>query len=174
MLMRHIIQGFTLVEVIIYLALFSILMSGILVSVYPILTNTDRLTAHVLRESEVAFITEKIRNALSLTVTDNDVIIVEPSEGETSNTLRIEQNGNGVLSISVDTSLTFCTPPRICSMLVWSEDGSPPLPLNNERVYIDNLNITHSAPTLNLGRSIDLTFTANGETVGPIRYYFHF
>jgi prepilin-type N-terminal cleavage/methylation domain-containing protein len=174
MLMKNIIQGFTLVEVIIYLALFSILMSGILVSVYPILTNTDRLTAHVLRESEVAFITEKIRNALSLTVTLSDVIIVEPREGETSNTLRIERDGSELLSISIDDSLTFCTPPRICSMLVWSEDGNSPLPLNNERIHIDNLSVTHNAPTPGSYRSIDLTFTANGEIVGPITYYFRF
>lgn len=167
-------RAFTLIEVIIYLTLFSILMSGILVSVYPLLSHSERLTTHVLRESEVAFITEKIRNALHHTVTDSTVVVTEPPEGGTGNILRITKGGVELLALHVDESLTFCSPPRVCSMLVWSDNENAPLPLNNERIAIDSFVVTHTPPTTNTERSLEISFTADGVPMGPFIYHMHF
>ena len=51
--------GFTLLETIIYIGLFGLIFSGILTSIYPILTGADRLTEDILINSEKEFIFAK-------------------------------------------------------------------------------------------------------------------
>ncbi len=162
-------RGFTLIETIIYIGLFGLMFTGIFTSMYPILTNAERMSKNIVTEGETAYILGKIRYALakgmtsdarSITTTGNTIVV---SEGSTE-LFRFEEDGSG----------TFCTPPRACSMIVYSENGDDPTPLNAERVYIDNFEVTHTLPSGNVPRIIEIAFTTNEVEVGPIRYYLHF
>ena len=58
-------KGFTLIESIIYLALFSIIIGGSLVAVYQIIKSTDASVNHIILQNEANFIFRKINWALS-------------------------------------------------------------------------------------------------------------
>ncbi len=169
---HHNNRGFTLLETIIYIGLFGIMMSGIFVSIYPLLTGAERLTRGIVTEGEAAFILAKIEHALSDTITSTDGIISTPTEGTHADELRITYDGTDQYRFQIDTSNTFCSPPRVCSMLTLSQDGGDPLPLNAERVSIENFSVTHTIE--GSLRYVDVTFTANGEVIGPVRYYLRF
>jgi len=170
----NIIRAFTLIEVTLYLALFAVLMSSLLVSAYPLMRMNERQSAYILRENEVLFITEKVRNTLAILMTNPSVTITEPSEDTTGPVLRIAEGGAELLSLEEDDSSALCTPPRLCSMLLWSERGSTPLPLNNARIDIDNFLVTHTGPTHETPRTLEISFTAGGVPVGPVIYTLHF
>ncbi len=166
--------GFTLIETILYLGLFTLLIGGIIASTYPLFTNTDRMHVRTLRETEVFFITQKIRAALHTLVTDEGVTIDTPTPGETAHTLVVKRGATELLRIEEDHSFTHCNPPQICTTLIWSTNGTPLLPLHTARVSIDSFVVTHTAPDNGEPRMLDITITADGETVGPLRYYLHF
>ncbi len=58
-------KGFTLIEVIIYIALFSIVIGGGMIAAYEIIQSTDSGTNHVIVEEEANFLLRKINWALS-------------------------------------------------------------------------------------------------------------
>jgi type II secretory pathway pseudopilin PulG len=167
-------KGFTLVETIIYIGLFSLMFTGIITSVYPLLTNAERLTRTITLENEVMFVVSKIKYAVSQGITSSSTIISEPPEGASGSTLAIRNETDELFHIEVDETNTFCTPPRVCSMITYSESGSEPLPLNAERVLMSDFTVTHHAPEAGAPRFIEVKFTANGIPVGPFTYYLHF
>ena len=57
--------GFTLIETLIYIALFGIILTGVITAAYPLITGADRLSQRVTAESEAAFVLHKIAWALS-------------------------------------------------------------------------------------------------------------
>jgi hypothetical protein len=59
-------------------------------------------------------------------------------------------------------------------MLTLSEDGAAALPLNGGRVNVENFSVTHVAPISGEPRYLDVSFTTEGELIGPVRYYLHF
>ncbi len=174
--------GFTLLETIIYIGLFSLIFSGIFVSIYPILFGAERLTKNIAIEGESAFIIAKIDYALSHTITSEDGGIISPLAGApASNELIIgtDTDNNGTFDdekfrFVVDNSNAFCTAPLVCKMLTLSEDGAAALPLNGGRVYVENFSVTHVAPISGEPRYLDVSFTTEGELIGPVRYYLHF
>lgn len=91
-------KGFTLLETIIYLGLFSVLMSGALVAVYTLLqSGTQNLNA-ISIQAEGTFINRKLSWALSgattVTVPDlHTIIIIRPDLGTESHLTITEQNG---------------------------------------------------------------------------------
>jgi len=58
-------SGFTLIEVIIYIALFSIIIGGGIVATYEIIQSTDSGTNHVVLQEEANFLLRKINWALT-------------------------------------------------------------------------------------------------------------
>jgi type II secretory pathway pseudopilin PulG len=168
-------SGFTLLETIIYIGLFGIMFSGIFVSIYPIITGAARLTQNILVEGETAFILSKIRFALANTITSEGGEIATPTAGNTSDTLVLEYDGDERYRIEMDDTNTFCSAPLICKMLTMSIDGDDALPLNAQRVDIENFSVTHHAPLSDgTPRYLEISFTADDEPVGPVRYYLHF
>ncbi len=165
-------RGFTLLETIIYIGLFGSMMSGIFLSIYPLLTGAERLTRGIVTEGEASFILAKIEHALRDTITSADGTILTPAEGTSAGELRIANSGTERYRFGIDTTNTFCNAPRICSMLVLSQDGNDPLPINPQRVSIENFIVTHTKA--GSVRYLDVTFTANDAPVGPVRYYLHF
>ena len=167
-------RGFTLVETIIYIGLFSLIFTGIFMSIHPLFTGAARMTRNIAIEGESAFILAKIEYALSDTITSSQGIVTTPTVGATAATLVMEFNGDERFEFAVDNSNAFCSPPVICKMLTLSEDGAAAQPLNAGRVQIENFAVTHVDPPGKEPRYLDVSFKANGETIGPVRYYLHF
>lgn len=167
-------NGFTLIETILYVGLFGIMFSGIFVSMYPFFTGAERLSHNITNEGESSFILAKIRYTLNNTITSSLGVIRTPSEGETSETLVLEHDGQIQYVFALDTENTFCTPPLICSQVTLKEHEKEPLPLNASRVAVDSLTFTHHAPMGNVPRFLEVSFRVDGIPVGPIRYYLHF
>ncbi|QQR65038.1 type II secretion system protein [Candidatus Kaiserbacteria bacterium] len=174
MCVLHNKNGFTLIETIIYVGLFGIICSGIFVSIYPFFTGAERLSRNITNEDESSFILAKIRYALINTITTPQGVITTPGEGETSDTLVLEQDRHVAYIFTLDTGNAFCTPPLICSQVTLMDHGKDPLPLNASRVTIDNITFTHHAPVGDAPRSLEVSFRVGDIPVGPIRYYLHF
>lgn len=167
-------RGFTLIETVIYIALFGILCSGFFLSIYPFFTSAERLSRNIATEGEVTFILTKIQYALNDTITSPLGTIGTPREGETADSLTLFYDGVSRYEFGVDTTNAFCTPPLTCMMLTQTNSMSTPLPLNSERVTITNFQVTHHAPSQNSQRYLEISFSANDVPVGPIRYDIHF
>src|SRR3989344_5005047 len=58
-------KGFTLIETLIYIALFGVILTGVITAAYPLITGADRLSQRVTAESEAAFVLHKIAWTLS-------------------------------------------------------------------------------------------------------------
>lgn len=161
--------GFTLIEAIIYIALFSIIFTGLFVSVYPILTGAERLTNNVAADSETAFLLTKINYAIGDTITSSTGSVTTPATGATANELVLTNGGE---SYHFAMSNSGCTGPVICRLLTLREGGASALPLNNSRVRITGFSATHS-PAGTLPKYLDVSFAANGATT-TARYYLRF
>ncbi len=73
-------EGFTLIETIIYIALFSIMIGGIFVSIFQIMQNTYQLEGNNVLDQEMTFTVQKIDWLL-----DDLKIISIPSSGSSTN-----------------------------------------------------------------------------------------
>lgn len=164
--------GFTLIETIIYIGLFALIFSGIFASIYPIFAGAERLTRNIASEGETAFILAKIDYALSSTMIDSKGTLATPG----GNQLVLSYNGIEKFRFAGSTSSSFCVTPLICKVLTLKTNGgsNPEVPLNAQRVQIENLVVIHVAPTGGGPRYVDISFTANGKFIGPVRYYAHF
>ena len=167
-------NGFTLIETILYMGLFGIMITGIFVSVYPIFTNAQRLTANILIDGETAFILAKINYALTQTITDTQGSIVSPKEGESAHILTLTHPTHSY-EFAISTSSTTCLPPFLCSVLTQSHNGTTALPLNTPRVVIENFTAIHYPPLSDgTPRRLVISFTVNGVASAPMEYYLHF
>ncbi|MEK7087596.1 MAG: type II secretion system protein [Patescibacteria group bacterium] len=75
-------KAFTIIEVLIYIALFSLLMAGVIVSVYSVIQATDRSNIKVLISDEANFVLRKINWALTGIDLSNPTPIIIPAEGD--------------------------------------------------------------------------------------------
>ena len=146
-------KGFTLIEVIIYLALFGILIGGAVVASFSLFESSGRNSASVMLQEEGSFILAKISATLSGTQT-----ITLPDENQSGSTLSVvkwDAGAGNPIVINVDGD-----------NIVLSHLSNPGVPLNNSNVSITNLNFTH---TKNLGEgtkpeSVTSSFTASART----------
>jgi type II secretory pathway pseudopilin PulG len=176
MRVHHKKSGFTLIETIIYIGLFSLIFTGIFVSIYPLMTGAERLSRNVAIEGETAFILAKIEYALSDSITSSSGTITSPAAGATGSSLVIAVGGNERYRFEGQSSSSYCTTPLICRVLTLKTGGgsNDAIPLNAQRVQVENFSVTHTGPTGGEPRYLDVSFTVNGEAVGPVRYYLHF
>lgn len=124
-------SGFSLLETIIYCALFSVLMTGALVAFYALLSSAE-LTRHntdVLTES--VFIERKLRWAFSGAI---DVVLISSTE------LKISRPDLG-------SSLTFF---ETSSHLYLARGTSTPIILTNPNLPITDLTFTYVAPKVSV------------------------
>lgn len=89
--------GFTLIESIIYLALFAIIIGGGMVATYQIIQATDASTNHVILQAEANFLFRKIDWALN-----GATSITTPADATPTTNLIVNKNINGS-----PTELTF-------------------------------------------------------------------
>lgn len=169
-------DGFTLLEAIIYIGLFSALFTGVLMSVYPLFTGAARLTEHIATQSDIAFILVKIEQTLSDSITTPSSTILVPPPGQSAETLVIQSTTGTTFTFATDNAPAGCTPPRLCATLTLRTDSGPALPLNSTRVLISDFIVTHTEQGADCTsiRCIDVAFSADGQAVGPLRYYLRF
>ncbi|MBI4160699.1 MAG: prepilin-type N-terminal cleavage/methylation domain-containing protein [Candidatus Yanofskybacteria bacterium] len=84
-------QGFTLIEILVYSALFAFMMAGTLGAVYMIVQGADRTSNRVTVEDEANFLLRKLDWAISGITSPSSIII--PSAGLTSGTLTVNKPG---------------------------------------------------------------------------------
>ncbi len=64
-------SGFTLIEIIIYMTLFSIMMGGLIVTVFQLIQNTEKMTLKNFDQEEINFVLKKIDWAFSDAISIN-------------------------------------------------------------------------------------------------------
>ncbi len=79
-------SGFTLIEIIIYMALFSIMMGSLIVTVFQLIQNSEKMTLKNFNQEEINYILKKIDWALS------DAISINYPQSGTSHELEINKN----------------------------------------------------------------------------------
>jgi type II secretory pathway pseudopilin PulG len=122
-------KGFTLIETLVYLGLYSIIMTGALVSVYSIFSSSAHNEARSMVQEEGSFLIGKIDWAMS-----NAKIISAPAS--TGSTLTLTRYDGTVVTLSLTgTDLQIV------------DSGGAPQTLNNTNVKISSLTFTHVLPT---------------------------
>src|SRR6185369_4359810 len=98
-------RGFTLIETIVYLALFSILMFGIISSVYVLFENGDRNETKAMLQEEKAYLVGKINWAMSGAQT-----VVTPGANRSGPSLNVVKYDGTPVTITLSgNNMTFAT-----------------------------------------------------------------
>lgn len=154
-------SGFTLLEAIIYSALFGILLTGVLLTSYPLLEGSARGREKAYIEMETIFIMAKIRYALAHNITTKNALSnLVPQEGDiATSTLHSKSGGFTFQSQGTD--------------LIYSEGLASLSPLHSSRNKITNFFVIHERALGGPG-FLTISWKTNGGTVGPFKIYFNF
>ncbi|MDB5189667.1 MAG: hypothetical protein JWL82_624 [Parcubacteria group bacterium] len=139
-------RGFTLLEVIIYLALFSILLGGAVICSFNLFTAAAYGGTRTLLTEESAFMLGKIEQSLS-----EDVQITEPRSSENADVLRILKAGSQQTYSLSGTDL------------VVAEGATPQVVLNASNVTVAKLRFQHAPSGASETLVTVLTLTARSE-----------
>ena len=133
-------RGFTLIETLIYLTLFTIVLGGLVTSAYALFESNGRNQTHAMLQEEQDFLIAKINRALDGA---KEVSIVDPT------TLVVTQFSGSILTIELSgTDLTH--------------NGSI---LNNSNVAISDLVFTHTTSAGSRApESVSAAFTIRAHT----------
>ena len=154
-------KGFTLLETILYIGLFSILITGLLLSVYPLLTGSDKISTRALSAADTAFIIRKINTVLASATSAN---IISPIVGTSSSTLSVTST-----AALITNTHTFTEDGNYLMYKVKSRDA---VPINTDRIPVKKFFVKHVASVDGVPRYIEYSFLISGIVVGPIRKYF--
>jgi prepilin-type N-terminal cleavage/methylation domain-containing protein len=126
-------RGFTLLEVVIYLALFTVLMTGVLRTVYEIMETTHEADVSLQIQNDGNFVLQKMAWAL------NDVKIINVIG---TSTLEIVRNDDSEhpLNFSLDHGRFY---------LARGNDAATPLTSAQNTVHDVSLELTHPTPETN-------------------------
>lgn len=128
-------SGFTLIEVVVYLALFSIIIGGAMVSVLQIVESSTSLQSKVVMEEEANFLLRKINWALNGATTMSvsgdhlTLTIINPY---------LITTGAHTFVFDIDSSGGY---------LRLSKNGATAINLNSQNVKVSNLAFTYSPPS---------------------------
>jgi len=156
--MRQSDAGFTLIEVIIYIALFTILIGTAFVTVFELIDGSNKLNQKNTTEEEGNFVMRKINWALT-GISNDTSDIASPSifyPYATSNTLSIKKWWMGS-EISVDLRLNVAS-----SSIEMREGTNDFLPISTINVKVTNLSFGFIPASGNGPAGIIATTTING------------
>ena len=143
-------KGFTLMETLVYLALFSLLFGGAIVSAYNMFEGFSRGQTHIMMQEEGNFLIGKINWAIS-----GAKSIEIPATGSNGDTLSV-------------TKWTSSLNPVIIKLngndLTISLSGNPEEILNNTNVSISNLNFRQVYEGGTNPRSVSFEFMLTSRT----------
>ncbi len=146
-------NGFTLIETIIYIALFSILIGGGVTTAYSLIESSDRNQTETLLTDESLFLFSKIRWIISQTDT-----IQNPPINTSRQSLTVtpwnRDIGNTVTIAFIGTNITL------------QKDTNSEIILNDSRVLVSHVQITHTLPigTNTEPEFIETTYTLSART----------
>ena len=116
----HSVAGFTLIEILIYIGLFTLIIGGLLFVIYGMIQGSSRLQGKVVIEEEAAFLLRKLDWALTgasdVSVPSADRLeITKPAEGLVftleDGSLMLARNGGGAVRLNTESvnipTLTF-------------------------------------------------------------------
>lgn len=120
-------SGFTLIETIIYLALFSIVIGGGMVAVFQVIQSASASNNHIIVQEEGNFLLRKIDWALTVAT-----VISQPLSNATGTSLEINSGANK-LTFTLNSTSSSLTLKR---GIVIGVDG---IPLNSSGVAVSDL-----------------------------------
>ena len=133
MLPRSLNKGFTLIEVLIYIVLFSILMGGGFITAYQMIDGSRKLSAKDTLQEEGNFIMRKI--SWALTSVDPTVATI-PSAG-TSPNLRVRKYDGNQIDVQLNGTKIE---------MKQSINGSTFRPITTDNVSVSSLQFTYITP----------------------------
>ncbi|MBI3589348.1 MAG: prepilin-type N-terminal cleavage/methylation domain-containing protein [Candidatus Liptonbacteria bacterium] len=147
-------NGFTLIEVIVYMGLFSLVVGGLLVATYTIIEGSSRLQSRVVVNEEAEFLLRKINWALT---------------------------GAGAVSVPSASSLQMVKPslPLVDNPLVFTYDTGNLLlqrgnksatPLNSASVQVTSVAFTYNSSRKTVRVQITLANLSESQTFDVTRY----
>lgn len=135
-------DGFTLIEILVYVGLFSIVIGGLLLTAYNVISGSGRLHNKVFINEEAAFIIRKFDWALTGATAIPFI---------SSTTLKITKP-----SLPVgDNPLTFSL---ASGMLMFARGVSSSVPLNSASVKVNSLLFTELPPSGSRPKGINIQF----------------
>ncbi|KKT00617.1 MAG: hypothetical protein UW07_C0021G0005 [Candidatus Nomurabacteria bacterium GW2011_GWF2_43_8] len=150
-------KGFTLIEVIIYIALFSLLMGTALITAYQLIDGSRDLSAKNTTQEEGNFVLRKINWALTG---------VDPSLGTTPDTtdpsidnLNVEKYDGNAISVTLDGT-----------KIRMEEDGGDDF-ITTDNVSVDSLQFDYLAPLGTEPAGITATAVIDGVTFTITKYF---
>lgn len=150
-------NGFTLIEIVVYLGLFMILMGGGISAAYNLIESNSNNQAKFILYDEGNFLLNKINWVVS-----GSSAITIPPLGDTGEVLQVTKLDNSVIRLAL--SGTDLTIEYGNSQLQFQ----PPITLNNNTVKISNLkfNYQEQSPSKLAATSFDVTaLTDTGRTI---------
>lgn len=136
-------NGYTLIELIIYIALLSGILTAALIIAHPIITGAERLSRRVGSDLETTFVLQKISLAVTGAASSD---ITVPLPGAESDVLIV----NGVSFTTIGGAVTA--------------DSAP---LTASRSSFADFSVTYAVGSAN---HLDVAFTVDGVSVGPVRF----
>jgi Tfp pilus assembly protein PilE len=148
--------GFTIIETVVYLALFAILMGGAGTAAYSILESEGRNQTKAMMQEEGDFLIAKINWAVSGTSA-----ITAPAIGNTGPALGTTKYDSAIGTVSIDLA---------GAVMELARGANPAQPLSNTNVTVSTLAFTHfySGGTNPEGVSASFTLSAKAVNGMPI------
>lgn len=142
-------KGFTLIETIIYVALFSVIISLVIGAVYHIIDSSANLQRSITADSEAHFLARKIEWALT-----------------GISAINLPVSGTTGASLSVD-KVNYAQNPIVFDLdsnnLRVKKGLASPVILNSANVTVSDLQFEHLAAGLYRPAAIKVNFKVNGE-----------
>ncbi len=150
-------RGFTLIEVIIYLALFSVIIGGAMSGVYQLVQSNDANAQKIIVEQEGNFLLRKIDWALS-----NVANVTVPAEAASGQTLKIDKVNYTQNPIEFNLA---------GSNLELKKGGGSAVALNSSYTLLSDLLFEHLPPSGAKPAAIKTSFKLNGQSFSTTKYF---
>jgi archaellum component FlaF (FlaF/FlaG flagellin family) len=137
-------RGFTLIETIVYLALFTMIIGGFVSASYSLSENAGRNQTKAMLQDEEDFIVGKILSSL-----ESANAISLPGSSSSGSALNFTTYAGGSVTVSLSGS-----------NVIWNGGV---MPLNNANVSLTQLTFTHTGSGTN-PESVQVDITANAKT----------
>lgn len=147
-------SGFTLIETLLYLALFSIIIGGVLVSAYQIIQASTASQENALIQEEGHFLVAKFNWAMTGATAINEPTPPPPPGTNSGLILQVDKPG-------FPSFITFTT--NGADLLI--DKGSGPLPLNSDSVRVENLIFT-TTTAVNKPTALQANFRVTSKLTG--------
>lgn len=147
-------RGFTLIEAIIYIALTSLIVGGVIAGTYPLFTNTESSVKSAHRELDAAHVYQKMSYYLNQGGT-----VTTPSSPGTASSLVVTVAGTAYTFAVADGAVTL------------REGSGAVVPLTASRLSVTSMSVVRTAGAGGAPDALSVQFVIDGVTQGPYTRY---